>query len=114
MCNYGAIRRYEGKRDARKVTLEVSDYSRDHLDAASALFDNGVESLVEFLVGMQNVFNDEKSTLRDAKILATIYSKGQASRQEVLESLYNGSKSTENRAIMKLIEEGVIENDESE
>ena len=55
------------------------------------------------------ILGDKKSNLREAKIITTLHKKGQASKQEIVENLYQGSASTENRAILGLIEEGLIE-----
>jgi predicted transcriptional regulator len=53
----------------------------------------------------------EKSTLRDAKIVASLYEKKEAEKQGIIGSLYGGSPSTDNRALNKLIETGIIEDD---
>ena len=108
MFNYGALRRQECPKDARKIILAVSEYSAEHLEKALIIFKNSHKSLQKFLERFISLLRDEKSTLREAKIIAKIHESGMISKQEVLDSLYNGSATTENRALTKLIEEGFI------
>ena len=58
-----------------------------------------------FIEGNIRFLKQEKPTLRDAKIVATLYEKKDATKKDVMDQLYNGSASTENRAYNKLIEE---------
>jgi hypothetical protein len=61
-----------------------------------------------FLEGMTKFLKQEKPTLRDAKIVSTLYERKGASKQEVIDGLYSGPASTDNRAYNKLREDGVI------
>jgi hypothetical protein len=42
-----------------------------------------------------------------------LYDRGQAEKREVIEALYDGPPTTEYRALAELIEEGMIEDDET-
>ncbi len=113
MFNNGCIRRHEASNDGRKIKLRVSDYSKQGLYAALDYFEGNHESLKNFLEGYITIIGDDKATLREAKILATLHLKKGATRQEIVQNLYKGSPATESRAILKLIEEGLVTEDES-
>lgn len=108
MFNYGCIMRQDSQRDARAVKLEVCGYSKKALDSALDYFNGDHEVMKLFLKRFTKFLKLEKPTLRDAKIVAALYEMKEAPKQKVLDALYNGSASTENRAYNKLVEEGVI------
>lgn len=119
LFDYGCITRQDSAEDARTKTLNVCGYSKKELDAALGYFTEaenaGVschKSLKFFLQRLIKIISVEKPSLRDAKIVSTLYEKGNADKQGVTEWLYNGPASTDNRAINKLIEEGIVANDE--
>ncbi|MFK7840402.1 MAG: MarR family transcriptional regulator, partial [Bdellovibrionales bacterium] len=66
------------------------------------------ENLKAFLKGASELLKQEKPTLREAKIVATIYNKDGAEKSEVIQDLYDGSPSTKNRVVNKLIEDGIL------
>ncbi|MDB2682669.1 MarR family transcriptional regulator [Alphaproteobacteria bacterium] len=113
MFNNGCIRRHEAQNDGRKIKLRVSAFSQTHVDGALDYFEGNHENLKTFLEGYIRILKDDKATLRDAKILATLHEKRGATKQEVVENLYQGSSATENRAILRLIEEGLVRENES-
>lgn len=109
LFNYGCVRRAEAANDARKIKLEVCGYAVKHVEGALDYFEGEHESLKNFLESTITLLGGDKPSLRDAKIVATLFVKGGATKQEIVDSLYDGSPATENRAIMSLIEEGIIE-----
>jgi DNA-binding MarR family transcriptional regulator len=108
LFNYGCIMRQESKTDARAIKLETCGYSKKAISGALDYFDGDHEKLKNFIALYEKALGLEKPALRDAKILATLYDRKAATKQVVLDSLYSGSASTENRAFNKLIDEGVI------
>lgn len=109
LFNYGCVRREEDKRDGRAIGLEVVGYSRRALHSALDYFPNRHEGLHYFVNQYIIAIKQERPTLRDARIIATLYDKRQATKTELLENLYNGPATTDNRAYKKLVEDGMIE-----
>jgi DNA-binding MarR family transcriptional regulator len=109
LFNYGCINRQESQKDGRAVKLELCGYSKKAFDNALDYFDGAHENLKVFLEELTKVLRQEKPTLRDAKIIASLYERGQATRQEVMDRLYHGPASTDSRAYNQLVEEGLIE-----
>lgn len=109
LFNYGCIMRQGSDADARSVKLVTCGYSRKALEAALDYFDGGHENLKFFLAEFIKAIRQEKPTLRDAKIIATLYDRRQATKQEVIDSLYKGAASTDHRSLNELIDAGVIE-----
>lgn len=108
LCDYCCIRKKPGK-DGRETLLFTEGYSKKHLDLALQYFNNSHQALKNMLIAYMSIFGEHKPTLRDAKILAAVSDRNPTSRQQVFKTLYNGSSTTENRAINNLIELGVIE-----
>lgn len=108
LFNYGCIRRGVHKNDARAIVLEVYGYAKTAFDGALDYFDGNHELLKEFILGFEKIISQEKPTLRDAKIIATLYEKKKASKQDVISTLYDGAPSTSNRALNKMIENGTV------
>ena len=111
LINYGCITKHLSAEDARQNNLRTSTYSKKHLDYALSYFNNTHEHLQNFLQSLIKGFDAHKPSLRDAKVLLTIGTHETASKSDILDSLYNGPASTDNRAIAALIEEGLIEKD---
>lgn len=111
LFDYGCIRMQESKEDARAKKIEICGYSQQGLKAALGYFDGKHENLQMFIEGFAKILKQEKPVLRDAKIIAALAEKKTASKQDVMETLYDGSAATQNRAFNKLIEEGLIEED---
>ena len=111
LFNYGCIVRQGSEADGRAVRLETAGYSKRALEAALDYFPKKHEGLHLLLNEYIKILEQERPTLRDARIIATLYDKGKATKAEVLESLYSGPATTDNRAYNKLVEDGVINDD---
>lgn len=109
LFNYGCIVRQECTEDARTVKLQTCGYSKKALEAALDYFDGDHEKLKIFIKGFVKLLKQEKPTLRDARIVATLYDRNGADKSSVSSILYGGAAATNNRAINKLIDSGVIE-----
>ncbi len=113
LFNYGCVMVSDAKRDGRLKKIEVCGYSKTGLKASLDYFDGDHDNLKGLLEDFGDILKLEKPTLRDAKIISTLYERKNAPKQMVIEGLYNAPTSTNNRAINKLIEEGVVRTDES-
>lgn len=113
LFNYGCIVRQGSEDDGRAIRLETAGYSKRALEAALDYFPKKHEGLHLLLNQYIRVLKQDRPTLRDARIIATLYDKGEASKAQVLESLYNGPATTDNRAYNKLVEDGVIKDGET-
>ncbi len=108
MFNYGCIIRKESSDDARSKDIQLCGYSKAALDKALVYFGGRHENLKAFLKGLTNFLKQEKPSLREAKIVATVFEKKNAEKSEIAKDLYEGSASTKNRVMNKLIEDGVL------
>ncbi len=113
LFNYGCITRQGGTDDGRTKPLEVCGYSKRALDSALDYFQGSHDRLKKFLEGVITLLGLDKPTLRDARIIATLYERGSSDKAEVLNNLYNGPATTDNRAYNKLVQEGVIKSGQS-
>ncbi len=111
MVDHGCITRKPSPADARESELRTLGYSKRNLDLALNYFNDSHKSLKNFLESYISMFGDYKPTLRDAKIVAVVGDKEDASRQQVLDGLYHGAATTENRALGNLIELGFLDKD---
>ncbi len=111
LFNYGCIRRLDDQKDGRAVRLESCGYSRRALESALDYFPNGREDLHNFLELYIKVLKQDRPTLRDARIISTLYDKGTTNKSAVMDNLYNGPTTTDNRALKKLIDDGVIKDE---
>lgn len=112
LYDYGCIMRQPGL-DGRTIQLVIAGYSKKNLDLARDYFDGDHKSLKNFLIALINIFGEHRPTLRDAKIIAVLGDHKKASRQDILDHLYNGPSTTDNRALNNLIDFGFVEkNDE--
>ncbi len=111
LYDYGCIRRTPGF-DGREVRLQIEGYAKKNLDFALEYFDFSHKSLKNFLIRLINLFGEHKPTLRDAKIISGVACKSSPSRQDLLEGLYGGSVTTENRAINNLVDLGILTKDD--
>ena len=114
LFNYGCIMRQNSADDGRAVKLEVCGYSKRALDSALDYVLSNHKNLQFLLDEFIKILKQERATLRDARIFATIFEKGKASKSQIIESLYSGPASTDNRAFNKLVEDRVIKEDGSE
>ncbi len=108
LFNYGCIMRQGSESDGRAVKLMTCGYSKKSLNAA--LDYCGDHEGLKFLINtFIEAIRTEKPTLRDAKIVATLYDRKTASKQAVIDALYQGAASTDNRSINELIQGGILE-----
>lgn len=112
LFNYGCIMRSEGSDDARTKSLQSCGYAKNALSEALVYFEGKHAKCKDFVNLFIRILKQEKPTLRDAKIIATLYEKTKAEKQDVLDHLINSAPSTDNRAFNKLIETGLIEEQE--
>jgi len=108
LFNYGCVMVKECDNDARSKTIQICGYSKAALNEALNYFGGRHENLQAFLAGNANLLKQEKPTLREAKIVATIFEKKGAEKSEVIQNLYEGSPSTKNRVVNKLVEDGIL------
>jgi DNA-binding MarR family transcriptional regulator len=108
LFDYGCIRMQGSETDGRSKKIEICGYSKTAFDAALGYFDGEHRLLKVFLDDMTVFLKQEKPTLRDAKIVFSLYERGDASKQVVMDDLYDGPASTDHRAYNKLREDGVI------
>lgn len=111
LYNYGCITRKTDEKDGRAIGLESCGYSKRAIESALDYFPNGHKDLQNFIELYIKVLNQDRPTLRDARIVSTLYDQGKTKKSKVMDSLYNGPTTTDNRALKQLIENGVI-NDE--
>ncbi len=111
LFNYGCITRHADQKDGRAICLEICGYSKRALDSALDYFPNGHESLIYFLEQYIKIVKQDRPTLRDARIIATLHDQGTTNKAKVMGSLYNGPTTTDNRAIKQLIDNGVIKDE---
>ncbi len=109
LFNYGCITRKNAEKDGRAITLETCGYSKKALEAALDYFPERHKGLQSLLNRYIKILKQGRPTLRDARIVSTLYDKRQASKPEVMDTLYNGPATTDNRAYNKLVSDGVIE-----
>lgn len=108
LFDYGCIRVQDCDQDARAKRIEICGYSKKGLDGALGYFDGAHEKLKGFLEMFENILKQQKATLREAKVVAALYEKKEATKQELADVLYDGSPATKNRVINKLVEEGTV------
>ncbi|MFP4463928.1 MAG: MarR family transcriptional regulator [Alphaproteobacteria bacterium] len=111
LFNYGCIHRQQDKNDGRAIKLETCGYAKRALESALDYFPNRHKNLQNLLNRYIKILRQARPTLRDARIIATLYEKKKTSKPELMDSLYNGPATTDNRAYKKLIDDGVIRDD---
>jgi DNA-binding MarR family transcriptional regulator len=104
----GCIKREEGSTDGRVMHMITIGYSKKNLGLALDYCEKSHKNLQNVIISYINGFKDHKPTLRDIKILVTAVELGEASRQEILDRLYQDPNSTKARALDNLIEEGLL------
>ena len=109
LFNYGCIMFNDNAVDGRSKAMNVCGYSKKHIDSALNYCGESHENLKFFLKNTAKTLKQDKPTLRDAKIVASLFEKQEADKQLILENLYGKPTSTDNRAYNKLVETGVIE-----
>lgn len=109
LYNYGCIRRDPSLESGREVALSVVGFAQTHLGFAAQLVGGNLENLQRFVNGYIDVFQGFRGTLRDAKIVTVLTAKGEATKPEVLAELYNGPVSTDTRALVAMVESGLLD-----
>jgi DNA-binding MarR family transcriptional regulator len=109
LFNYGCIMRQGSDDDARSVKLTTHGYSKKALEAALDYFGGEHQNLKGLLEDYIKILKQEKPTLRDAKIISFLYDRKNASKHEIIESLYRSSASTDHRSLNDLVDGGVVE-----
>lgn len=109
LYDYGCVMRQPSPQDGREIRLYICGYAKKNLDHALEYFDASHKSLKNFLVRFIKLFGHHRPTLRDAKIVSALGDSGAATKQEIVDNLYNGPATTDNRAINNLIELGFLE-----
>ena len=108
LFNYGCVMVAECDNDGRSKKIQICGYSKAALDEALKFFGGRHENLQAFLKRMSGFLKQEKPTLREAKIVSVLHEKKEADKKDVIQNLYEGSPSTKNRVINKLVEDGII------
>ena len=108
LFNYGCIVRQAGESDGREIKLETCGYSKAALEAALDYFPLRHEGLHYMLEQYIILTKQDRPTLRDARIMSTLFEKVKASKTDVIGELYDGPATTDNRAYNKLVKDGVI------
>lgn len=111
LCEHGCVVRHTGRNDARESELQTSPFTHKHLHLALAPFGNHHFLLKKTLDLFINALTGHMPSLRDLKVLVTVGAKGQATRADVMNHLYDGPATTDQRAIRGLIEEGILRTD---
>lgn len=108
LFNYGCIMVQDNARDGRSKAIQICGYSKAALDDALVYFGGRNENLQAYLKGLSRILRQEKPTLREAKIINLLREQRETPKAEIIQSLYEGSPSTKNRVVNKLIEDGVL------
>jgi len=108
LWGHGCVFRNSGKQDARESELQTSPYTHKHLQLALRPFGNHHQVLKNSLDVFIGLFSKHMPSLRELKALLTVGAKGQATRSDVTNNLYDGPATTDQRAIKTLIEEGIV------
>lgn len=111
LFNYGCIMFQENTTDGRSKEIYICGYSKRGLDAALEYCEGSHEKLKFFLINTVKTLKQEKPTLRDAKIVASLFERGAAEKQDIMGTMYDGGTSTDYRALNKLVETGIITED---
>lgn len=109
LFNYGCIRFGESTDDGRTKPITAEGYSKKHLVDALDYFDGSHEKLTNYLETLIKLLKQEKPTLRDAKILTTVSERDGIDKARMIDEIPGGSNSTNNRAVNKLVESGVLQ-----
>lgn len=108
LFNYGCVMMKDSAKDARIKEHYVCGYSKKGLDAALDYFQGQHENMQFFLNKMVKFLRQEKPTLRDARIVSTIYENRGAAKSKILAQVPNDISSTDHRAFKNLVSAGVV------
>ena len=108
LWGHGCVIRAEGRMDGREMALNTSTFTHKHLQLALRPFGNQHLALKKTLEVFIGLFHKHMPSLRELKALLTVSAKGQATRSDVLNNLYDGPATTDQRALRTLVEEGLV------
>lgn len=104
----GAVLRGQGRQDGREIRLETSPFAHKHIQLAVRPFGNHHLVLIKSLILFIELFERHMPSLREIKALLTVGAKGRASRSDIINNLYDGPPTTDQRAVRHLIDEGIL------
>lgn len=108
LWGHGCVIRAEGRDDGREMALNTSTFTHKHLQLALRPFGNQHAALKKTLDVFIGLFLKHMPSLRELKALLTVSAKGEATRSDVLNNLYDGPATTDQRALRTLVEEGLV------
>ncbi len=114
LWGHGCVIRAEGRDDGREMALNTSTFTHKHLQLALRPFGNQHLSLKKTLEVFIGLFQKHMPSLRELKALLTVSAKGQATRSDVLNNLYDGPATTDQRALRTLVAEGLVESNDGQ
>jgi DNA-binding MarR family transcriptional regulator len=109
LWGHGCVIRAGQPQDGRETALQTSTFTNKHLQLALRSFGNQHENLKKSLEVFISLFHKHMPSLRELKALMMVGAIGEATRGQVIDNLYNGPATTDQRAIRTLIEEGIVE-----
>lgn len=109
LYNYGCITRSQSESSGREVALTICGFARNHLNFAAQVMGGGLENLQNLLNGYIQFFQGYRPTLRETKMVTVMAEKGEMTRPDLFDELYNGPPTTDTRALAALIEQGFLE-----
>lgn len=109
LWDVGAVLRGQGVVDGREIRLETSNFAHKHVQMAVRPFGNHHFVLIKSLYVFIDLFDRHMPSLRELKALLSVGAKGQAGRADIINNLYDGPPTTDQRAIRHLIDEGIFE-----
>ena len=113
LFNYGCITRHTDQKDGRAIRLEICGYSKRAIESALDYFPKSHKGLQNFLNRYIKLLKQDRPTLRDARLLATLYDRKEIPKAKLIESLYNGPTTSDNRAYKRLVDAGIIKEDDT-
>lgn len=111
LFSHGCVIRSTNQYDNREVMLQTSPFTMRHLQLALRYFEGNHADLKKSLNELGKMFYKHIPSLREIKAMLSVAALGEASRSDIVNNLYNGPATTDQRVIKTLIEEGVITND---
>lgn len=114
LYNYGCITRTQSENSAREISLTICGFAKNHLNFAAQITGGTLENLQNLLNGYISFFHGYRPSLREAKMVTIMATKGEMTRLELFEGLYNGPATTDTRALGALIEQGFLGTNDGE
>lgn len=114
LYNYGCITRTQSENSGREIALNICGFSRNHLNFAVQVIGGSYQNLQNLLDGYISFFEGYRPSLREAKMVTAMAGKGEMTRPELFDELYNGPTTTDTRALAALIEQGFLSTNDGE